>query len=680
MHRKTLQKIIAKKSLVMAIDFDNETFDLPKNQGNLIKVIGVGGGGGNAVNYMYKQNIKGVDYIICNTDRQALDKSPIVNKIHLGFALTAGLGAGSNPEVGEQSAMESIDEIKAMLGEHTEMVFITAGMGGGTGTGAAPIIAKICRDMGILTVGIVTSPFKFEGEIRLNQAQKGIENLRKHLDSLIVINNNKLREVYGNLGVKSGFAKADEILTIAAKGIAEVITKDFEVNIDLRDARTVLSDSGTAIMGTGFGTGEMRAIDAVKGALDSPLLNDNKITGAQNVLLLILYGKEEITMDEVAEISEYIQKEAGNGQEMAAGYKTNIIMGMGEDESLEDKVMVTVVATGFSTEQQHEIIDLEPKKIVHSLDDNAHFVKELETTSSFTDISFENSLKRKEKITHYLDDTPQTETNSSLEDKVSTSLAGEPTKSNIGITLHTATPVEKKTTPTNKIGILDKELYNIPIQFEVVERISYPTKEEHAVQAEEFVIYQEKKTSPVQEVRQQSQQVEEPVILFEVEERKMAATSPRKTMAAVASPEQEGSDNKIVHRFEDYLQVEERLTKAHSPQIEKEEEEFRAEIRVKEPTNSPQQPKEENQNAFLTALKANASNRRNTFKNMSYQFSSQSLSKIEDLENTPAYLRQGIDITNNTPKATASRSSISLDSNNVPQIRENNGYLHDNVD
>ena len=224
----------------MGIEFDNLTFDLPKNAENLIKVIGVGGGGGNAVNYMYKQNIKGVDYIICNTDRQALDKSPIVNKIHLGIELTEGLGAGSNPEVGEQSAMESIEEIKAMLGTNTKMAFITAGMGGGTGTGAAPIIAKICRDMGILTVGIVTSPFKFEGEIRLAQAQKGIENLRKQLDSLIVINNNKLRDTYGNLGIKTGFAKADEVLTIAAKGIAEVITKDFEVNIDLRDAHTVL--------------------------------------------------------------------------------------------------------------------------------------------------------------------------------------------------------------------------------------------------------------------------------------------------------------------------------------------------------------------------------------------------------------------------------------------------------
>ena len=597
----------------MGIEFDNLTFDLPKNAENLIKVIGVGGGGGNAVNYMYKQNIKGVDYIICNTDRQALDKSPIVNKIHLGIELTEGLGAGSNPEVGEQSAMESIEEIKAMLGTNTKMAFITAGMGGGTGTGAAPIIAKICRDMGILTVGIVTSPFKFEGEIRLAQAQKGIENLRKQLDSLIVINNNKLRDTYGNLGIKTGFAKADEVLTIAAKGIAEVITKDFEVNIDLRDAHTVLSNSGTAIMGTGYGTGDNRAMDAVKSALESPLLNDNRITGAKNVLLLILYGKEEITMDEVAEINEYIQKEAGNSQELAAGYKTNIIMGMGEEEALEDKVMVTVVATGFSTEQQHEIIDVEPKKIVHSLDENTPFVQELDTTSSFTDISFENSLKRKqqaqnESVTSFT--TPQ-------------ATVSQPIRSEVGITLHAP---EKKTTP---------------------------------------------KPQPVQPL-----QVEREVIVMEPQRPQASATKQKAVMSAMAE-----EDAKIVHNLNDYLEVEEMLIQAHSPQPEEKiDEEFRAEIRVKETTSPKEQPKEENQNAYLAALKENAANRRTTFKNMSHQFSNQNNYRLEDLENTPAYMRKNVDISSSSQAPAVSRSTISLDSNNVTQIRENNSFLHDNVD
>ena len=635
----------------MGIEFDNLTFDLPKNAENLIKVIGVGGGGGNAVNYMYKQNIKGVDYIICNTDRQALDKSPIVNKIHLGIELTEGLGAGSNPEVGEQSAMESIEEIKAMLGTNTKMAFITAGMGGGTGTGAAPIIAKICRDMGILTVGIVTSPFKFEGEIRLAQAQKGIENLRKQLDSLIVINNNKLRDTYGNLGIKTGFAKADEVLTIAAKGIAEVITKDFEVNIDLRDAHTVLSNSGTAIMGTGYGTGDNRAMDAVKSALESPLLNDNRITGAKNVLLLILYGKEEITMDEVAEINEYIQKEAGNSQELAAGYKTNIIMGMGEEEALEDKVMVTVVATGFSTEQQHEIIDVEPKKIVHSLDENTPFVQELDTTSSFTDISFENSLKRKQQA--------QSESVTSFTTPQAT--VSQPIRSEVGITLHAP---EKK---TNSITI-DDSLYRVPVQYEVVERFV-------AAPQEEFVIYQEKKTTPKPQPVQPLQ-VEREVIVMEPQRPQASVTKQKAVMSAMAE-----EDAKIVHNLNDYLEVEEMLIHAHSPQPEEKiDEEFRAEIRVKETTSPKEQPKEENQNAYLAALKENAANRRTTFKNMSHQFSNQNNYRLEDLENTPAYMRKNVDISSSSQANAVSRSTISLDSNNVTQIRENNSFLHDNVD
>ena len=635
----------------MGIEFDNLTFDLPKNAENLIKVIGVGGGGGNAVNYMYKQNIKGVDYIICNTDRQALDKSPIVNKIHLGIELTEGLGAGSNPEVGEQSAMESIEEIKAMLGTNTKMAFITAGMGGGTGTGAAPIIAKICRDMGILTVGIVTSPFKFEGEIRLAQAQKGIENLRKQLDSLIVINNNKLRDTYGNLGIKTGFAKADEVLTIAAKGIAEVITKDFEVNIDLRDAHTVLSNSGTAIMGTGYGTGDNRAMDAVKSALESPLLNDNRITGAKNVLLLILYGKEEITMDEVAEINEYIQKEAGNSQELAAGYKTNIIMGMGEEEALEDKVMVTVVATGFSTEQQHEIIDVEPKKIVHSLDENTPFVQELDTTSSFTDISFENSLKRKQQA--------QSESVPSFTTPQAT--VSQPIRSEVGITLHAP---EKK---TNSITI-DDSLYRVPVQYEVVERFV-------AAPQEEFVIYQEKKTTPKPQPVQPLQ-VEREVIVMEPQRPQASVTKQKAVMSAMAE-----EDAKIVHNLNDYLEVEEMLIHAHSPQPEEKiDEEFRAEIRVKETTLPKEQPKEENQNAYLAALKENAANRRTTFKNMSHQFSNQNNYRLEDLENTPAYMRKNVDISSSSQAPAVSRSTISLDSNNVTQIRENNSFLHDNVD
>ena len=288
-------------------------FDLPKNQSNVIKVIGVGGGGSNAINHMHKQGIKGVDFVICNTDAQALNTSGVPNKIQLGINLTEGLGAGANPEIGSKAAIESAEDIKNMLNVNTKMIFITAGMGGGTGTGAAPVIAQMAKEMDILTVGIVTMPFSFEGKIRNDQAQIGIETLREHVDSLVVINNNKLRDVYGNLGFKAGFAKADEVLSTASKGIAEVITHHYTQNIDLRDAKTVLSNSGTAIMGSATSSGSNRAQEAIMKALDSPLLNDNKITGAKNVLLLIVSGNEEITIDEIGEINDHIQEQAGYG-------------------------------------------------------------------------------------------------------------------------------------------------------------------------------------------------------------------------------------------------------------------------------------------------------------------------------------------------------------------------------
>ena len=343
-------------------DFSNISFDLPKNQSNVIKVIGVGGGGSNAVNHMYSQGINGVDFVICNTDAQALQNSPIPTKIQLGVTLTEGLGAGANPEVGEQAAKESIEEIKQMLSSNSKMVFITVGMGGGTGTGAAPVIAKAARELDLLTIGIVTIPFSFEGKTRNEQAQKGIEKLREYVDSLVVINNNKLREVYGNLGFKAGFSKADEVLSTAARGIAEVITHHYTQNIDLRDAKTVLSNSGTAIMGSGMASGINRSEEAISKALDSPLLNDNKITGAKNVLLLIVSGTDEITIDEIGEINDYIQSEAKSN--------VNIIMGVGEDDSLGDSIAVTIVATGFKKDQQHEISNFEAKKIIHTLSDD----------------------------------------------------------------------------------------------------------------------------------------------------------------------------------------------------------------------------------------------------------------------------------------------------------------------
>jgi cell division protein FtsZ len=322
---------------------DGLQFNLPKNRSSVIKVIGVGGGGSNAVNHMKNVGVNGVDFMVCNTDAQALYHSPVANKVQLGASLTEGLGAGADPKIGRQAAEESIGEIQNILETGTKMCFITAGMGGGTGTGAAPIIAKAARDMGILTVGIVTSPFGFEGKIRKAQAEKGIKAMREAVDSLIVINNDKLRQVYGDLGFRNAFEKADEVLAGAAKGIAEVITNHYTQNIDLRDAKTVLENSGSALFGTGEGKGSNRAELAIGAALDSPLLNDNQIKGAQNVLLLLTSGsgEHEVTIDEIGEITDHIQREAGGN--------ANVIMGIGAAEEEGSKITCTIIATGFPT-------------------------------------------------------------------------------------------------------------------------------------------------------------------------------------------------------------------------------------------------------------------------------------------------------------------------------------------
>ena len=369
--------------------FENLSFILPKNQSNVIKVIGIGGGGSNAINHMYNKGINGVDYVICNTDSQALENSPVPNKVQLGIKETEGLGAGADPLIGEKAAIESLNEMRTLLEKNTKMVFITAGMGGGTGTGAAPIISKLAMEMDILTVGIVTMPFVFEGKIRMNHANKGLEKLRSNVDSLIVVNNNKLRDIYGNLGVKEGFSKADEVLATAAKGIAEVITHHYTQNIDLKDAKTVLSKSGNAIMGSFSSSGEKRALNAVSNALDSPLLNDNRIDGAQNVLLLIVSGSNEVTIDEIGIINDYIQEKAGNN--------ANIIMGIGDDQSLAEEITVTVIATGFDMKQQDEILHIEPKKTIYNLDDESEITEnfkedktELQFDFSSEEIDFKN--------------------------------------------------------------------------------------------------------------------------------------------------------------------------------------------------------------------------------------------------------------------------------------------------
>ncbi|MDB5000477.1 MAG: cell division protein FtsZ [Mucilaginibacter sp.] len=342
-------------------------FEMLKEKSSIIKVIGVGGGGGNAVNHMYRQGITGVDFIICNTDAQALELSPIPNKVQLGASLTEGMGAGSIPEVGKNSAIENIDDIKQMLGSNTKMLFITAGMGGGTGTGASPIIAKAARELDILTVGIITTPFSFEGKRRKMQADAGMEELKKYVDSFLVISNDRLRQIFGNLTLGSAFAQADDILTTAAKGIAEIITLPGYINVDFKDVRTVMKDSGVSIMGSSSAEGENRALKAVEGALSSPLLKDNEIEGARYILLNISSGDKEVTMDEVSIITDYIQEEAG----LAA----DLIWGNCRDENLGDSLSVTIIATGFQTKDEREK-EHSNKKIVSMLvPENAPLVK-----------------------------------------------------------------------------------------------------------------------------------------------------------------------------------------------------------------------------------------------------------------------------------------------------------------
>lgn len=346
-------------------------FEMLKEKSSIIKVIGVGGGGGNAVNHMYRQGITGVDFIICNTDAQALELSPIPNKVQLGASLTEGMGAGSIPEVGKNSAIENIDDIKRMLGSNTKMLFITAGMGGGTGTGASPIIAKAAKEMGILTVGIITTPFSFEGKRRKNQAEEGLEEFKKHVDSYLVISNDRLREIFGNLTLGSAFEQADNILTTAAKGIAEIITIPGYINVDFKDVRTVMQESGVAIMGSSAAEGENRALRAVEGALASPLLKDNEIEGARYILLNISSGDKEVTMDEVSVITDFIQQEAG----LAA----DLIWGNCIDPGLGEKISVTIIATGFQTKEEREVEKSQVRKVSLLTPEQAPMVKPVQS-------------------------------------------------------------------------------------------------------------------------------------------------------------------------------------------------------------------------------------------------------------------------------------------------------------
>lgn len=375
-------------------------FDLPKEKSSIIKVIGVGGGGGNAVNHMFRKGIKGVNFIVANTDEQAMELSPVTNRVQLGPALTEGRGAGSMPETGRKAAEESMEAIREVLGANTKMLFVTAGMGGGTGTGGAPVVARVAREMGILTVGIVTMPFTTEGRRKIRQATEGVQEMKKHVDALIIISNDKISEMFGNLPISAAFGHADDVLATAAKAIAEIITVPGHVNVDFEDVRTVMTGSGVAIMGSAMASGEHRAIRAVQAALASPLLNDNDIRGARHILLNITSGTEEVLMDEIQEIMTFVQERAGDG--------TDIIWGNCYDESIAENLSVTLIATGFETDQQsRKAPSPEVTKVVMPLDEKPATATshpaverppvELKTDEARTQITFDFEVNQQPK-------------------------------------------------------------------------------------------------------------------------------------------------------------------------------------------------------------------------------------------------------------------------------------------
>lgn len=451
-------------------------FEMLKDKSSIIKVIGVGGGGGNAVNHMYRQGIAGVDFIICNTDAQALEFSPIPNKVQLGASLTEGMGAGSIPEVGKNSAIENIDDIKSMLGSTTKMLFITAGMGGGTGTGASPIIAQAAKELDILTVAIITTPFSFEGKRRKMQAEDGLDELKKYVDSYLVISNDRLREIFGNLTLGSAFAQADDILTTAAKGIAEIITVPGYINVDFKDVRTVMKDSGVSIMGSFACEGENRALNAVEGALASPLLKDNEIEGARYILLNISSGVQEVTMDEVAIITDYIQDKAG--------LTADLIWGNCIDENLGEKISVTIIATGFqTTEQRAQDKKNVQKKISLLTPEEAPLVKPLEPANSF--IEPRNNIYSNEPVMKLKDDKKQ---NDLFGDMYSGNMSRRNEDPENGIIRHTLVEEETPVTENRQENGADFELK--------VSETDFVFEKPKSSFADPSASYQEERTEP----------------------------------------------------------------------------------------------------------------------------------------------------------------------------------------
>ena len=651
------------------------SFDLPKNKSNVIKVIGVGGGGSNAINHMFKKGINGVDFVISNTDAQALNDSPVPIKIQLGATLTEGLGAGANPEVGAMAAKESFEEIKNLLSTHTKMVFITAGMGGGTGTGAAPIIAKMAKDMDILTVGIVTMPFQFEGKLRIDQAELGLKNIKKNVDALIVINNNKLREVYGNLGFKAGFSKADEVLSTAARGIAEVITHHYRQNIDLKDARTVLKDSGTAIMGSGSASGENRAQEAIINALDSPLLNDNKISGCKNVLLLIVSGSEEITIDEIGSINDYIQEEAGNN--------ANIIMGVGEDENMGSSVAVTIIATGFGSDQQNQIVNTEAKKIIHTLEDDQPIEQflmgetgEIKGFDSPIDLDNDKSIKTKVDLEEDNSETFQEEKKDDLD---SDGISMKPIPQEIF-----DIPVISEQINIDELDIEKEseflssdEINNLEVVYEILE---FNSTEDQLLEFEEvsevmdhdFIINDLSNDILDMEI------VDEVVISADEDSENQFTFD----FALTNKNQNEIDVEKVIDKLDDIENpVEDKaINEAMDFKFEIVEKSEKSELSDLSIENENLKPESPFDKSIQESVTSENEKRKDHLKKFNHSLK-HSLSKIDEFEKQPAYKRMGLDLDQHyTSGSNESRMSLDNDKNDDIQLRSNNSFLHDNVD
>ncbi len=631
-------------------------FELPKGKSSIIKVIGVGGGGSNAVNHMFNEGIKGVDFVVCNTDEQALDNSPVPLKIQLGAGLTEGLGAGGDPEVGRNSALENIEQIKEILSKNTQMVFITAGMGGGTGTGGAPVIASVAKELGILTVGIVTIPFSNEGPKRMQQAEEGLKQLRDSVDALLIICNDKLREMYGNLTLSSAFHQADNVLSTAARGIAEMVSVHGKINVDFKDVSTVMKDSGVAIMGTGVSEGEERAVKAAELALASPLLNDNKITGARYVLLNITTGDQEPLLDEISDIGDYIQTEAGN--------TANVIMGVGSDDSLGEKLSVTLIAAGFETNPDLGFAaNQEPEKIVRKLEDDAKPAVVHELTP----------------IEDELEDLPGVK--SGVEDE-------ESEKEEIKFELKTKEPDPVEDIPeTNIIAKVEEQKIEekevkppfTPDFAKPIIDVSGDTAETDQKNSEK-----EEEVKPPVEIETKEPETVESLLAGKIEEAKKKED---KKVEKVDEQEEAVPEFKLIKKEEPTSQSEKDKEESKAFEFELNPKSRKQENKEAAPVTTTVTSDLEDASAGSSEVEISsdpnlAKDRINKLKELSYKLKTPS--GVSDLEKEPAYMRKNVELDDvpHSSESSVSRYTLSEDPDEEGKVtlKPNNPFLHDNVD